>query len=1148
MIKLINKKFTIFVVILSVAISFAAVGHWFFGNKILYFWDSFVPFDFKNSFDQLFYFWREGIFPGYATPSWSWFIYWGLFFLPYIVTHSLSISQAFIYVLLLSLSIINFYFLCSYILNNVFVGNRFRFLLKLIAFFCGFLYTFNIFTFSNFLFMFNPGTFILALLPLNFLALFHMYPIIDKKNHKSSNLWLFVFLISLIGMSPGFTVYVFFLQYLVWLVIYLIFFWVLSREKLLSKLTLEIIGFIILVVLFNLWWLYPSLLGLREAYSSQSSFGTTIWFDQGFEPSRLLNALRLMGSGLMINNKFPWSILYEQNYLFTFPLFIFPFLFFMSLVFLKKQIRPLMMFFLLMLLVSLFVVKFSNPPFAWILGFAYNYIPFFGGFRDAYQKAGIYFLPVYFVFIATGLFFTATYLLKKNSKLITYSFVVILMIGSIILTGPFFLFFNNSTKTLSFTYDKQKYTLDARTQVPPEYISFKTFFENKCNGETAMIVPRGGFITDAVWEKYDTSYIGQDMLAGLVHCNFIATSMFNTYSESAIQAPYLLLERGDLKAFKNYLTQNSIKYVLIRKDFVPHDATGWVYVEPQKAEVLLSFDHDFSKIYTDDFFILFEKITQKKQQYGFNLTQDVVFLQSDINSGIDFMNISKGIGDISQPVLLNSSFDRIRYGDKATLITTAANCIGCIRIDTRFITTISTFQKFKNFIKSMIPGWKSNKPMDIQISLGIISADQAFKMLGVIIEDKNEDRLEENINNYMNEWNKVYSLLSSYRGDRFAISNKYSEANNFLEDERDVIYYYLSTQFKKDHEYLSIPRNNELVISLLGFQKKLLEYFSSKIIKTDFDNMTYQMRLDIPRDGDYTCEAVSVKNNAKITSVLVEDQNLTLNEESEVSEVSIPFKKGSYLTSIFYQPNEIMRSRIDQENSEEVREIKIGDLNPGTYRINFELSPESNGRIIMGISQGQVPQAVLEHIASIEKPDENFLVVDALEKNVGNPYHYSYTFTINLPSSKDYYAYLYYLNKNNLPIMISDITVTSRINIGDFQFACNAKIKTDYRDNMGLSIDKKNPTKYVLSVSSGYTGFLVFNQTYDTDWIAYPEGSNNVLPHLISGYANAWYIEKPVNGKIIIEYRKQKLIEVVGICAILLSFIWLSIYRYLRKA
>ena len=89
--------------------------------------------------------------------------------------------------------------------------------------------------------------------------------------------------------------------------------------------------------------------------------------------------------------------------------------------------------------------------------------------------------------------------------------------------------------------------------------------------------------------------------------------------------------------------------------------------------------------------------------------------------------------------------------------------------------------------------------------------------------------------------------------------------------------------------------------------------------------------------------------------------------------------------------------------------------------------------------------------------------------------------------------------------------------------------------------------RYVLSVPSGYTGFLAFNQTYDTDWIAYEEGSSDLLPHLISGYANAWYIKEPVNRKIIVEYRKQKLTEVVGICTVLLSFLWLIIYKYISK-
>lgn len=347
MLRILNKHFTILVVILSCLISVLAVGHWFIGNNILYFWDSYVPLDPKISFNQLFYFWQDKLFPGFALPQWSWFLYWGLFFLPSLFIQSLSIGEFFVYILLLSFSVINFYLLTVYVLKIIFKETNRELLVNAVGLLAAILYTFNIFTFFNFYFMFNPGAFLLAFLPLNILALIHIYPLDGIEAVKKKNMWLFIFFLSLVCFSPAFIVYVFFLQYLVWIAVYLFLFWFTSRKKILSRKTLEIAVFYVLILLANLWWFFPALIGFKESYAGQSSFGTTVWFDQGLESIKLLNSFRLLGTALMVNNNFSWTPLYLENPIFTFPLFIFPFILIVSLIFLiKRKTSNLLTFFL----------------------------------------------------------------------------------------------------------------------------------------------------------------------------------------------------------------------------------------------------------------------------------------------------------------------------------------------------------------------------------------------------------------------------------------------------------------------------------------------------------------------------------------------------------------------------------------------------------------------------------------------------------------------------------------------------------------------------------------------------------------------------------------------------------------------------------
>src|SRR3989344_3110790 len=660
--KILDNKFYLIVIFTSITLSLWTVYPWLFSNKILYFWDAYIPFDPINSFEHLFYHWSDGLFPGYPTTGWSWLIYWGLFFLPFPLTNSLPISEAFVYVFLLVFSVLNFYLLCSYVLEKLVLFKENKILIRSTALITAILYTFNTYTFSNFYFMFNPGTFILAFLPLNILALAKIYPL-DKKvgKDKKKILWIFIFFISLLSMSPGFGVYVFLLQYFVWVFIYLFLYWFLAIKKIWSRVTLELLLFFTLIIFGNLWWLAPAILGIENAYSGQSSFGTSVWFDNGFKPSQLLNAIRLLGSGLMINNKFSWSILYEENSLFTFPLFIFPFLFVWALAFLKKKLSVILIFFLGMTLVSLFIVKFSNPPFAWILGFAYHYIPFFGGFRDAFQKAGVYFIQGYFIFIAIGLSSVIQILIKKKLKFFLYFFIIFFFAASIIITGPFFFFTGNNVREISFIFNNKAHIFSARTQIPPEYYSLKRFIEDKCQGETIASVPRSGFVTDAVWSKYSSSYVGQDMLEGLINCNFLSTAMFNSYAESNIQAPYLQLQQGDFNTFKYFLKQNGIRYVLVRHDYVPQGFVTWAYVDPNKIEKFLANDRQFSKIFGNEFLSLYETKDQPGSRYGFNATDNVVHLGSDIKSPTDFAIASEMIGDSYLPVIPNSTEDREKY-------------------------------------------------------------------------------------------------------------------------------------------------------------------------------------------------------------------------------------------------------------------------------------------------------------------------------------------------------------------------------------------------------------------------------------------------------------------------------------------------------
>lgn len=1124
----IKKRWSIIVILLSVIISVVALAHWFWGGSILYFWDSFVPLDPYKSFDYIANIWRDGLFPGYTNAGWSWFIYWIIFFLPYPIFQSLSFSQFFLYFFLTVSSILGFYLFSNFLLSKIFINKDKYFLLKIVSFISAILYTFNPYTFFNFYFMFNPGAFLLAFFPLNILALYHLYPLNMEEGKKI--FWALLFFSTLILLVPAFGVYVFFLQYMVWVFTYLVFFFLYSKSKILSKKTIEILYFFLLVILINLWWFYPAFLDLNRAYTDQSAFGTLNWFLQPFYSSQLLNSLRLLGSALMVNNKFSWTELYSNN-IFTFPLFLFPFFFVLSFNLIKKRMNNMFLYMLVMTLVSLFIVKFNNPPLSGVLGFAFRNVPFFGGFRDAFQKAGIYFLPGYFVFISVGMVYVTEFVLNKKNKAYSFLLFLSLLIASIILTGPFFLFMKDNIRTEKFFYNEKQYKFSAKTSIPPEYHEIKQFLEGKCRGETILVVPRTGFVTDGVWEKYNTSFVGQDILSAITDCNFLSTAMFNSKAEAAIQVPYILLGKNNFSAFKNYLTQNNIAFVLIRKDYVPANLVNWTYVDPLKTEKQILTDNNFSKIFGNDFFSLYQVNNYNKETSGFNLTKDVAYVPTGIKSGLDYSAISELIGDIPQPVILDTQIPREKYQAESNLYAISTQCIGCIKIDPESYLKnprITWFQKIKNYLKAIIVKPKSVSS-DVEISMNILALDDFFQILLVDINNKN-NKIGVDVNRYIDLWKGINSGIEKLDSDRFQKNSKYIEANNFLTLHKFAIFNLLNSPIVNNEKLFSTKESRNDLLKLFSFQKSLSQKFSEKSFQTDFNNQVYRLRLDIPKEEDYQCRVVAENENAKAKSIEIDGQ--TLSASAIEGKTPIHLEKGSYRVDLAYDLKQILDKKDLKIKGDVINEVRLGYLKEGKYRIRFTVPTIYKGKLITMVTKGKVSDAIVRQ-KDFNKFVSNRKYIDEMTKGSYGTFDYDKLLNIDSTVEGDTYLYIYFLDQEASEVVLKNFQIEGRANEEHFRYMCFFK-EALRPGSTSVKTNKISPTKYMVEIPKHYKGFLIFNQTYNEDWVALGQNTNSLLPHFSSGYSNAWYLDGNQEENIfMVEYKRQR--ESVKAAAIFVS-------------
>ena len=1131
---------SILIVILSLITAFAAVYKWFEGGTILYYWDTLLPFS-EEYASAFFSTWYSVIFPGIGGAGLSWVEYIFSISLLERLFSSLSVAQSMLYMLFISLSIITFYILSNYLLETIVKPDRERNIYKIISFLFAVFYSLNLFTFYYSYFLFNPQAFILSILPINILSLFKLFPLNevpikdsffpkDKKSLLVTNrkkiLWVLVFFLSGLFMTSGFTTYIFLAQYFILILFYLILHLFFARKKLFSRYTLIVILFFLMVILMHWWWFFPSLLAFKDLYQSQSSLGTTVYFDVGSIKSNLLNSLRLFGSPMMNNNPFSWDNFYTENRWFTLPLFLFPFLIIYALLKVKKNRNiGIFFYFLIILLGSLFIVKLGNPPLAWITKFSFEHIPFFGAFRDAWHKAGLFYIFAYFPLSFIGFaFLTKVLIEKKQYFLLKISFLILVVTG-IVVTGPFFLFSYDNIKKINFTYQDKQYTFSAKTKVPPEYYELKSYLFGKCDGTAILEIPKNSMISSAIWQKYGTSYVGQDILTHFIPCNFISTQILNNGPDSFIFSPYMMLEKGDFAGFKNFLLQNQIGFVLIRKDNIPYYYTNYIYLSNASPALTMGFlnkDNDFKKTFENDFFTLYSvESLDGNYSYGFSLPTSIVYTNSSLNSGHDYVSLSKQLANKREYLVINKNEDFKKYSSFVNLYAPVANCVGCVKISSSAIKPPdeSFLRKLKDLVKQLIRKNSTDSlSQDKKISYSIIDSTKEFSKMMEALEQKDLQGSKNYISSYIKKLENIDVLFKNYKASFFDLNNKKTEIKNFLRAQNEKLSDYLN--------FGVVIKNDQIrgqLYLLLSIQNSKLAEIEKTIWETDFKNKIYRMRLDIPKEGKSSCTVDNYNNGLKI-----ENFSLGSIKYDKNSTISAFLSKGSYPVSINYSTNSIINISSLKQKSGEVKEINLGNVPNGLYKVSFSAGSISKQKIAIAITNNKLNPKILESFGSSDIPQNDFIIIDT--GSFFSDKNYEKYFSVSSLDKKNYYLYLFSLNPQSEQedhLEYKDIFIERAAEGGDIQFFCKLE-SPNLSSTPAIKVIKKSSVKYRVLIPKGQNigKFLVFNQSYGTDWEAfeYKYGEKRIFPHFNSGYANAWFIDSHEGREINVVFNQQSLI------------------------
>lgn len=1127
-----------------------AIYHWFSNGTFLYYWDTMYPLDIKFATQSFFYNWNPLNFPGYTGNGWSWFIYSFSIAFMLKVFNNPSYVQEILYFLFMFLSLVNFYYFSKYLISVTLGIKNNKFIFNSVAFLFAILYTFNLYTFYYSFFMFNPQIYIYSFLPLNFLALFKIYPLYKSEDHNiNHNFWAVAFFVSLFLMTPGFTTYVFLAQYFIIVLLYLFLFFFFSKQKLFSKNAIKKLLFFILILIFQWWWFFPSLLGFKDLYDSQSSLGTTVYFDAGSVRSNLLNSFRLFGSPMMNNNPFSWDHFYNSNLIFTLPLFIFLFSIIFLMIRIKKVIyKKLILFFMAILLISLFIVKLGNPPLAWITKYAFEHIAFFGAFRDAWHKAGLFYVFSYFSLSVIGFILFIMFLQEKKKKLISLLSIGLLFLAGVVVTAPFFLFSYDNIKKITFEYKDKTYILNAKTKIPPEYHELKKVLENNCEGTATIVIPRNSMISSAIWEDYGTSYVGQDLLTRFMNCNVISSQLLNNGPDSFNFSPYLMLEKNDFLSFKKFLLQNQIGLVLLRKDNIPYHYTNYSFLSratPEYASEYISKDSDFENIYENIFFTLYRFQKAKNNSYGFATPLNVVFTNSSLNNGDDYLILSKQIASSSGSVIINNNFDLKNFKNQLNYFAPVAECVGCVKVVIKPTEEeISLKERVKPLLLPVLNLIRGKKELseDERISYSIIASNKTFTELIIRLKREDFSPIATLASIYLRELIETRKLITDYNGIYLDKNNKLIEYKNFVSGQNVSLIDYMSSD-KTDDGGVST-----LLYAILLSQKNELNFIKRNIWETDSGKKIYNARLNIPKKGEYKCYAETTDDDVLIQTISIGDSRDNIKEISSKLPILLSLNDKSYLVSIKYVAKQILN--VGSLNILSDEEYDLGTLSDGKYDLFLDFESSASGKLLLIFSKKRLYADDLVE-KNLDKLTKSFSYLELIDSKKNNKYRRSLSFSSL--TNESYYLYLINLNISSNQAMggirISNLRIEKGIENNGISFYCTMILGEKDTNSNEIIVDKINPTKYKIILPDNYKGFLAFNQTYNDDWQASTtiNGKKHVYNHFKNSYANGWYIDEYQDGKITVEFTRQKLIEKNAIVTLVLFIILFVIYIRLEK-
>lgn len=844
------------------------------------------------------------------------------------------------------------------------------------------------------------------------------------------------------------------------------------------------------------------------------------WLNYISRGSSFLNLFRMQGipdwylTGYSANPDHAYASLYLTNIKFVFISFAIPVITLLGLLIPTKEKleKYTILFFIILLLVSMFFVSGTNSPLGFIYEFLYTRIPGFNIFRSPYYK----FAPSYLIAFS----FLLSFSLSKIISVVRFNNLLKLFLVFLIIIGWFKyhnLVFNSNDL---FTWQPGKSTL---VEVPDYVNEFGSYLTNADINGRILVVPS----FNSTWrdDSYKWGYWSLSALPSLLvqNANFI-TNDINIFSgeEGWVNELYKLLLTKDKDNFLKLANRLGVRYVFVKEDY---------YIDSSKDQKLY---FDSINWFSDNGILSLLKkigpwslfsIKDANEENLFKLTENVFsipkaqeYFENQIHN--EEFNDGSWVDEKLASDDLKNTFKKIIY---------PLNCESCQIENLGKHADIPAVRILPNSPLYKIKQQRNDKSIDsakddqakvgAYLGLIMIKFSEVRSMYELKIEKEFIDKGLKDISTYLQAVNDIITKSPEGLTSFYLASRVYETLNPLQRFFRD---YVNSTDINFEKSYIK-----DDILKVL-WQSVSLKKLFDPIIKQE-DRWNNEKYYDLSRLSNSTYK------------LLIDTETLPVNSFGEkIKPDSIIIDESS---QEFKLENSLDSNRFLTTTSEPIKD------NLGVH-FNFSNLPDlykNNGGKILDFPEGT--RGCLEGSINNFNNSRMYRFQISSTNDIDNLRLYIKEGTVNLlgngflrgdievditaGTDQRAFEYIYApsLNSDNPQIFLcrrdESIPRTAIIKIKEIfspiVYAVNDTSSLNNEKAL-VSFIKINPTKYKIdTIDINSDQVLVFNTRYSGLWKLYSDNGKNLINDhfIVNGYANGWLIKKGNWSNLVLVYEPQ---------------------------